>query len=123
MTTPWTYLLFRYGDEVSSPTSEQIQKVAHELFNENIPGMTEGDYNEHGAASLRYGFDEGPKYVLEITRSGIARWEEWADQDYNEVLAPMREASSFTEKRAIDLWKALANGDIDFIRGIFATTA
>lgn len=123
MAIPWTYLLFRYGNEVSSPTSEQIETAAHELFNENISGMTEGDYNEHGAASLRYGFDEGPMYVLEITRSGLARWEEWADQDYNEELAPTREASSFTEKRAVELWKALASGDIDFIRGIFATAA
>jgi hypothetical protein len=120
MNIPWVYLLCRYGDEIGSPTVEQIRAAAHELFNENIPGMTEADYDEHGAASLRYGFDEGPMYVLEITRGGLARWEEWADQDYNEELTPVREISEITPERAVALWVELAEGNIDVVRSVFA---
>jgi hypothetical protein len=123
MSYPWTCLLSRYGNDISSPTTDDIRSVARELFNENLPGMTEADYNEHGAASLRYGFDEGPMYVLEVTRRGIARWEEWADQDYNEEITPMRELSSMTEERAIELWRALSSGNIELVRHAFATAA
>src|SRR5262249_45055584 len=51
-----------------------------------VRGMTAADYAEHGAASLRYGFDDGPMYVIEVDRLGRVRFEEWADQDYENEL-------------------------------------
>ena len=123
MSKPWTHLLYRYGNEVGSPTMEQIQVAARELFHENIPGISEGDYDEHGAASLRYGFDEGPMYELEITRSGFARWQEWADQDYTQELSPMKELSARTEQQAIELWMALSRGNIELVRAAFEDAA
>ena len=123
MKNSWLFLLCRYGNEIKAPTSDQIDVAANELFHENISGMSEGDYSEHGSLSLRYGFDDGPMYVLEITRGGLARWEEWADQDYNDELAPMREISRVTEVRAIELLNALANGNFEFVRTEFSKTA
>ena len=32
--------------------------------------MTEANHEEHGTAFLRYGFDDGPMYVLEVARWG-----------------------------------------------------
>lgn len=121
MSNPWCYLLYRYGEETEAPTLDEISAAVKELYEENLPGMTEGDYEEHGAASLRYGYDEGPMYVLEITRHGIARWEEWADQDYEMELCPMKEVKSLPQEKAVLLWEKLATGKAEIVRTYFQT--
>ena len=122
MRAPWCYLLRRYGEETRMPTPDEISAAVKELYEENLPGMSEGDYEEHGASSLRYGFDEGPMYVLEITRHGTARLEEWADQDYETELCPMREVRALPREKAVLLWERLAAGEIELVRSHFQTT-
>ena len=102
------------------PTPDEISAAVKELYEENLPGMSEGDYEEHGASSLRYGFDEGPMYVLEITRHGTARLEEWADQDYETELCPMREVKALAQETAVLLWNYLAAGEIEAVRPHFS---
>jgi hypothetical protein len=119
MSNPWCYLLFRYGEERGAPTSGEVAAAVKELYEEPLPGMTEGDYEEQGAASLRYGYDEGPMYMLEITRRGTARWEEWADQDYEIELCPMIEVKSLPREKAVLLWEQLAAGETDRVRAYF----
>ncbi|MCY0914459.1 hypothetical protein [Massilia antarctica] len=119
MSNPWCYLLYRYGEETGPPTRDEISAAVQELYQEILPGMTEGDYEEHDAASLRYGYDEGPMYVLEITRHGTARWAEWADQDYEVELCPMREVQSLPQEEAVLLWEQLAAGEPDVVRAYF----
>jgi hypothetical protein len=119
MSDPWLYLLRRYGEEIGSPSATQIEAAISELFHENLPGMNEANYDEHGAASLRYGYDDGPMYVLELSRGRSARWEEWADQDYNDEICPPKELSSLSEERANELWSQLARGKIDEFRAAF----
>ncbi len=119
MSNPWCYLLYRYGEETGPPTRDDITAAARELYEETLPGMTEAAYEEHGAASLRYGYDEGPMYVLEITRHGTARWEEWADQDYRVELCPMREIKSLPYGNAVLLWEQLAAGQSEVVRAYF----
>lgn len=121
MSNPWCYLLRRYGEEEDMPTHDEISTAVKELYEENSPGMTEGDYEEHGASSLRYGYDEGPMYILEITRRGTARWEEWADQDYETKLCPAKEVQALPQDKAVLLWKYLAAGDIEAVRSHFQT--
>jgi hypothetical protein len=119
MSDPWCYLLRRYGKETGVPTRDEISSAVKELYEENLPGMTEGDYEEHGASSLRYGYDQGPMYVLEITRHGTARWEEWADQDYETELCPIREVKALPQEKAVQLWEHLAAGEIEAVRFYF----
>jgi hypothetical protein len=119
MSNPWCYLLRRYGKETGVPTRDEISSAVKELYEENLPGMTEGDYEEHGASSLRYGYDQGPMYVLEITRHGTARWEEWADQDYETELCPIREVKALPHEKAVQLWEHLAAGEIEAVRSYF----
>jgi hypothetical protein len=120
MSKPWCYLLGRYGNESRSPSPEQIRATVRELYEENLPGMTEGDYDEHGAGSLRYGYDEGPMYVLEITRhGGLARLEEWADQDYENESCPMKETELLPQEKSKLLWNSLATGNIERVRAYF----
>jgi hypothetical protein len=103
------------------PTRDEILAAVKELYDENLPGMTESDYEEHGASSLRYGYDEGPMYVVEITWYGTARLEEWADQDYEMKLCPMKEVKALPQEKAVLLWEHLAAGEIEAVRSCFQT--
>ncbi|EOA03838.1 hypothetical protein HFRIS_015811 [Herbaspirillum frisingense GSF30] len=60
MGNAWCYLEYRYGDSSVAPTRDEIMVAVKELYEENLPDMTEDDYDEHGDASLRYGYDDGP---------------------------------------------------------------
>ena len=120
MSKPWCYLLYRYGNETGAPTRDDIAAAAKELYDESVPGMHENSYEEHGAASLRYGYDEGPMYVLEISRYGTACWEEWADQDYITELCPMKEIKSLPQEKAVLFWEQLAEGKIELVRVHFS---
>jgi hypothetical protein len=42
----WIILSVRYGGDIRNPSPQQLQQALGELFEENIPGMTEGDYME-----------------------------------------------------------------------------
>jgi hypothetical protein len=113
---PWVILTRRYGGDTRSPSPAQLTDGVAELYHENIRGMTEGSYAEHGAASLRFGYDDGPMYVLEISRFREVRLEEWADQDYEQELAPPRRMREVPEEHAVQLWNWLATGQIDRLR-------
>jgi hypothetical protein len=106
----------RYGSDTRSPTVVQLAEAVAELYHETLPGMTEGDYAEHGAATLRYGYDDGPMYVLEVSRLREVTLEEWADQDYEQTLAPPRRMRDVSEDQALRLWSWLAQGQIDRVR-------
>jgi hypothetical protein len=116
MGQPWVILERRYGDGTRSPNVAQLTEAIVELYHETLPGMTEGGYAEHGAASLRYGYDDGPMYVLEVNRLGEVTLEEWADQDYERALSPPRRMREVPEDQAIQLWTWLAEGLLDRIR-------
>jgi hypothetical protein len=123
MDESWTYLIRRYGGEDASPSPEQIAEAAQELFCEDLPGMTEADYAAHPEASLRFGFDGGPMYVLVVNRHGGAVLEVWSDTDYeNEAKSP-RKLASVTQAQTTDLWRSLANGDLSNVEGVFDADA
>lgn len=119
MNEPWLYLQKRYGESVASPDDADFADAANELFDESLPGMTEADYSEHGAAHLRLGYDDGPMYVIEVTRLGEAILEEWADQDYENEICPPR-SLRVTAQKALTLWKMLKENRIEDLRKTFA---
>jgi hypothetical protein len=114
---PWVILTERYGSDSSAPTSADLARAIEEIYVESLPGMAEAHYEEHGAAWIRYGYDDGPMYVLEVTRAGLVRFEEWADQDYEWPLSPTKEMTSVPKEAALQLWRWLANGDLEKVRG------
>ena len=116
MSQPWVILTRRYGGDTRSPTIAQLAEAVAELYQETLPGMTEGDYAEHGAASLRYSYDDGPMYVLEVNRLCEVTLGEWADQDYEQELGPPRTMREVSEDQALRLWSWLAEGQIDRVR-------
>jgi hypothetical protein len=116
MSKPWIILTWRYGKETPSPSAAELAQAMAELYHETLPGMTQGDYAEHGAASLRCGYDDGPMYILEANRLGDVTFEEWADQDYERELASSRRMRIVPEELALRLWICLAQGDIGHLR-------
>ena len=112
----WVILTRRYGGDRRDPSTEELAAAIRELFVEDLPGITEADYVEHGDASLRYGFDEGPMYVVAIDRLGNATFEEWADQNYETELAPARTLHLTSQDDAVQLWTLLTTGNVDAIR-------
>src|SRR5262245_565961 len=116
MGEPWVILEKRYGDDVRNPTFLELKAAVAELYHENLPGMTPEDYVEHGAGCLRYGFDDGPMFTIDIARNGDVIFEEWADQDYETPLCPAREMYDVPESLALDLWRWLSEGQIDKVR-------
>ena len=119
MPQPWFILSKRYGGDVRSPSTQDLAHAAAELFVENIPGMTTADYEEHGEASLRYGYDDGPMYVIAVGRSGTATFEQWADQDFNTELAAPKTLDSLSQQEVAHLWLALCEGRIAEVQAAF----
>ena len=112
----WVILVSRYGRDTNAPSHEMLASAIRELYFEDLPTMTEGDYEEHGSASLRVGSDEGPMYVLEVTRSGTVRFEEWADQDFETPRSPPRVMVSVPRAHALQLWASLSDGRVGEVR-------
>jgi hypothetical protein len=116
MSQSWVILTRRYGGDIRGPTAVRLAEAIAQLYHETLPGMTEGDYAEHGAAALRYGHDDGPMYVQEANRLGDVRFEEWADQDFEQELAPPRTMREVPEVEALRLFCWLADGQIHRVR-------
>jgi len=112
----WLILTRRYGGDERDPSVDLLATAVRELFVEDLPGMTEADYAEHGAASLRCGFDEGPMFVLELDRLRTARFEEWADQGFEHELVPARTGALKSQDEALHLFGLLASGDLEALR-------
>jgi hypothetical protein len=111
----WTIITDRFGGDTKSPSDEYIAAVIERMYHENHPDLTEYDYLEHSCAFIRYGFEDGPMYVLECQRNGVLRFEQWTDQDFNEEVAPAKSMENVPEKLARILFMALAKGDIESV--------
>jgi hypothetical protein len=114
--TPWVILSCRYGADIRQPSGEDLASALADVFHENLPSMTEGDYAAHPCASIRYGFDAGPMHVLEVRRGGRVQFSQWADQDYETELEPEMAIDGVGENEALRLWKLLAGGQIDAVK-------
>jgi len=88
MSKGWAILSTRYGGDIRQPSHEQLVQAIDEVVAEDPNGMAERDYAEHPNAWLRYGFDDGPVYVIDAYRGGTVICSQFAEQDDND---PVRE--------------------------------
>jgi hypothetical protein len=110
----WAILTKRYGADIRSPSEHDLAQAIDELLDENLPGMTEGDYAEHPNAFLRYGHDDGPMYIIDLTRERTATFLKYADQDEVDELCNYT-LLEVTRDTMLELWTWLAQGRIDQI--------
>lgn len=111
----WAILTKRYGADIRQPSEADLGAAMDELLIENTPGMTEQSYAEHPNAWLRYGFDGGPVFVVEVSRRQSATFLKYADQDDADPLSQSTLAG-VAPKKLLELWKWLAVGEIDRIK-------
>ena len=69
-----------------------------------------------GSPGSGLGHDDGPMYVLEISRLREVTLEEWADQDFEQELVPPRKMHKVPKDQALRLWSWLAEGQIGRVR-------
>jgi hypothetical protein len=97
------------------PSDSHLALAADEIFNESIEGMTEADYAGHPTAWLRYGFDEGPMFVIEVSRDRTVTLSRYADQDDIDPSVEYQ-MTNMPQERLATLWNWLARGEMEKIR-------
>ena len=66
---------------------------------------------EHPSAGLRYGFDEGPMYELDVYRDRGVIFSKYADQDDDDPLWEYR-MNDVSREKALGLWQHLIEGKL-----------
>lgn len=107
----WIILTTLYGEDIDNPSPQQLRLALGELFDETISGLSEEDYDEHPNAWLRYGFDEGPMYVLDVYRRGGVIFSKYADQADSDALWEYR-MDDVSQEKALVLWQHLIEGKL-----------
>lgn len=108
----WFILTTRFGSDIRSPSEAQLRAALDEVFIENHPKMTKGDYEEHPNAFLRFGKDSGPMFVVYVNREREVVFEQWADADYETELAPPGRLTSVSFGQAVELWSSARQADV-----------
>ncbi|TWI70129.1 hypothetical protein IP91_01209 [Pseudoduganella lurida] len=112
MTHAWVVLTGRDGRDVQGPTEAQLAAVLSELYEDDVADAPDGS---PPSAVLRFGYDDGLMYEMEVGRGGAVRFEEWSDRDCELALADPRRMSCDKEA-ALQLWKWLAGRQVARIR-------
>ncbi|SFM14555.1 hypothetical protein [Rugamonas rubra] len=112
MTQAWVVLTRADGREVASPTEAQLATALAEVYDGAAPA------NDDGAAStvLRFGYDDGLMYEVEVAGGGAVRFGEWSDRDCEIALAAPRRMLALGRDEALQLWKWLALRQVAKIR-------
>lgn len=104
----WWVLTTRWGVDIVSPTTAELQGALEELFSAKDP--------EHPNSWLRFGRDDGPMFVVDVYEGGTVVFEEWADTEFEFELASPRQLTGATRATALRLWELLRQGDLPAVR-------
>ncbi len=110
----WSHLNSRFGNLASETSRPNIEVAVREMFHEDHPDLLEGDYAEHSAMWIDYGFDAGPVYTLYIRRRGLVVLEKRLDQDDLDP-AESYELQNTTEPECVALGLELVAADINSV--------
>ncbi len=110
MTQAWVVLTRVDGRDVAAPSAAQLAEALGEVYRE--AGGAEGA----GAAVLRFGYDDGLMYEVEVSGGGDVKFEEWSDRDCEIALASPRRMAALSQPDALQLWTWLAQRQVAKIR-------
>jgi hypothetical protein len=96
---------------VQAPTDAQLAAALSEIYE----GDDVAPDGIAPSAVLRFGYDDGLMYQLEVGRGGTIRFEEWSDRDCEIALASPRLMSAGKED-ALQLWKWMSLRQVAKIR-------
>jgi len=112
MTQAWVVLTRPDGRDVSAPSEAQLMAALDEVYSGKVQNPDGGP----GSAVLRFGYDDGLMYAMEVTCGGHVRFEEWSDRDCEIALASPRHMSALGQADALQLWRWLAQRQVAKIR-------
>lgn len=112
MTQAWLVLTRPDGRDVSAPTEAQMAAALAEVFSGKISNPEGGP----GSAVLRFGYDDGLMYEMEVSSGGAVRFAEWSDRDCEIALASPRTMTVRQQADALQLWKLMAQRQVAKIR-------
>jgi len=108
MAQAWVVLTNAHGRDIVAPSESQLAAALAEVYCA-APGAE--------AAVLRFGYDDGLMYEMEVKRGGEVRFEEWSDRDCELALASPKQMSALSQREALQLWLWLAQRQVAKIRG------
>lgn len=104
MTQAWLELTRADGREVAAPSEAQMAAALAEV------------YGGPGSAVLRFGYDDGLMYEMEVSSGGAVRFAEWSDRDCEIALADPRTMQALPQADALQLWRLMARRQVAKIR-------
>ena len=108
MTQAWVVLTGPDGRDIAAPSASQLLAALAEVY--------QGQDQEQDSAVLRFGYDDGLMYELEVGRGGDVKFEEWSDSDREIALASPKTMSKLSQDQALQLWTWLAQRQVSKIR-------
>ncbi|NVM79229.1 hypothetical protein FHW83_005066 [Duganella sp. SG902] len=112
MTQAWLVLTGPDGREVSAPSEAQMAAALADVYGGKAGGADGGP----GSAVLRFGYDDGLMYELEVSGGGAVRFAEWSDRDCEIALAAPRTMTVAAPADALRLWRLMARRQVAQIR-------
>ncbi|WP_308922243.1 hypothetical protein [Janthinobacterium sp. J1-1] len=112
MTQAWFILTRPDGRNISAPTPTQLAEALEQVYREASPGPDGGP----ASAMLRFGYDDGLMYQVEVASGGEVTFEEWSDRDCEIALASPRRMTALRQDDALQLWQWLAQRQVAKIR-------
>lgn len=110
MTQAWVVLTKADGCDISAPSERQLAAALADVFKAGAPG------GDEGSAVLRFGYDDGLMYEMEVSRGGEVKFEEWSDRDCEIALASPKRMSKLSQKEVLQLWMWMAQRQVAKIR-------
>jgi len=112
MTQAWLELTRPDGCDVRAPSESQMAAALAEVYS-GKGGQPDGG---SGSAVLRFGYDDGLMYEVEVSGGGNVRYAEWSDRDCEIALATPRTMNALKQADALQLWRLLAQRQVAKIR-------
>ena len=112
-----------YGMALAQAQQEQIAAMFDAWKNRDPDALAEvyrgGAVAPDGSPAtvvLRFGYDDGLMYQVEVASGGEVTFEEWSDRDCEIALASPRHMSALPQGEALQLWQWLAQRQVAKIR-------
>ncbi|OYO25826.1 hypothetical protein [Janthinobacterium sp. PC23-8] len=112
MTQAWFILTRPDGRDISAPTPSQLAEALDQVYCNGGIGADGGP----ASAVLRFGYDDGLMYQVEVASGGVVTFEEWSDRDCEIALASPRRMTALRQDDALQLWQWLAQRQVAKIR-------
>jgi hypothetical protein len=112
MAQAWVVLTKADGTEVIAPSEKQLAAAIADIYQCAGQGLN-GSQN---TAVLRFGYDDGLMYEVEVGSDGDVKFEEWSDRDCEIALDVPKTMSTLSQSDALQLWTWLAQRQVTKIR-------